>query len=197
MKEGDRRQKRGDARQETRREENLTFRGRRRGKRGAGCDDCSEIAVEHSADFVDDCYRAIGWGISKVASEDQIIPAFYERALRDVKEPRLVGFPALLETFGNVRRDRDRCTSELRSQTEQLFSRKLRGDSIDVQHPGVRLLPHPQIQKRLACHLSASHARFFLLSSVSCLLPLPHLHLVIQNSRPLQFLEPDPHLFDC
>jgi hypothetical protein len=65
------------------------------------------VGIQKATGFVEQTQQGIGIGIPKVLSQDQEIPAFFQRRLRDIEEASFVGSSLSFEPFGNISRHRD------------------------------------------------------------------------------------------
>ena len=60
------------------------------------------IRVEKSADLFEFVVHMNCVCITKIARQNETVPTFLQRTLRDVEEPKFVPDPTLLEALGNV-----------------------------------------------------------------------------------------------
>jgi hypothetical protein len=93
--------------------------------------------------------------VSQILNQNQIIAALFEGALRDIEKPHFVTWPALLESFGDVRWDRNRRAAHLTSKAIDLTPGKTRRKQIGGEYEAMGLLPDYQVLECLCwfCHV--------------------------------------------
>jgi hypothetical protein len=92
--------------------------------------------------------------VSQILNQNQIISALFEGALRDVQKPHFITWPALLESFRDVRRNRNRRAAHLVRKAIDLTPRETCREGVGRQNEPMALLPYYQILKCLCwfCH---------------------------------------------
>lgn len=83
--------------------------------------------------------------VIKISAQDQEITEFFQRALSHVVEAGFVCPPPSFEAFGDVGRDRYRCSPHLRNEPKPFVIGQLLGKSVDIKHESVCLLPNVQL----------------------------------------------------
>src|SRR4028118_1656832 len=111
--------------------ENTEYRSQKSGVRNFNRGD---VAREKFADLFKLPHMLFCVSVAEIACQDQVVATFFQRALRDVHEARLVTTSFLLETLRDICRYRNCGTPELRSQAINLFSRKVFAQTVHTQN---------------------------------------------------------------
>jgi hypothetical protein len=117
--------------------------------------DCSGVSNQKLGDFFQKRICICSRRISQILSQDQIVSALFERALRDVEKPCFVAHAALPESFCNVGRNRNRSAPNLIGKAINLTSGKACRERINCEDKPMRLLPYHQVLECLCwfCHV--------------------------------------------
>jgi hypothetical protein len=103
--------------------------------------------LDHSATFIYKLLRGTQIGDAKIRRKNQVVTAFFERTLRDIKKSQLVSDSSLHKPFRNIRRYRNRRPSKLASQSKTFVTRKPFCFPIDAKHKLMSPLPNQKIPK--------------------------------------------------
>ncbi len=85
--------------------------------------------------------------VAEIVRQKQIVIELAGGSLGNRQEPRQFGIAVASASFGDVRRDRHGCASQLAGQPVPLLLREAAGVTVQVQGQLVGSLPHPQIAK--------------------------------------------------